>query len=632
MRKLFLLLNFLWIPAFADHTSPIIEPVIVRPLNPLSLSTGPQNFITQQQFIQQGDSSLTQTLQSLGGVQLHDLTGTNNQVLLGMRGFGANASSNTLLLINGIPITNPDLAPPDLNIIPLAEIRAIEIISGSESVLYGDQAVGGVINILTKDIDHSHPSMSCSAGNYAQHHCYIAYNNVFKQWQYSFNLANDHTDNYRDHNNYDQSHLFGQWVYTYPSGQLNLNYRIAKETLQYPGALTADQVAQNRRQASNSTDFFDDWNGIVQLHHQQMLDNDWWLITDASTRDMQGSGVLSSDFSQSRHILWIKPHLEGEWSRMKWYGGLEASQDQYHLTTDFGITNDRQQQYGAFVLWNFHYTDRLVFSWGGREAQQTTHLTASDDVNNVNRANATTMGISYQLLPDTQLYLRRAGSFRFPKADENASTLPEVDGLKTQRGVAYETGITLEHNNYSAKINVFQLNLHDEIAFDPFQTPEQPFGSNRNLAPTIRRGLTVSGRACLTDKLILNGQYNDVNARFQSGINAGNRIPLVAEQTARAGILYQFTPAWSVYNEAQFTGNEFPDNDDANIGRKLGGYTVYNVNLRYQHKNLSASFRVNNIFNKYYYFYSVFQTSSATDFFYPAPARNLLLTVQYDFV
>src|SRR5436190_8612328 len=142
MKKISLLF-ILFLPVlytFAE-TSQVIPPIVVKK-KPFSLTSGTANVISQQDIITSGDANLSQVLQNLGGIQLQNVSANGNQVLLSLRGFGANASSNTLLLINGIPLVNPDLAPPDLNAIPLSQIKSIVIIAGSESVLYGDQAVG----------------------------------------------------------------------------------------------------------------------------------------------------------------------------------------------------------------------------------------------------------------------------------------------------------------------------------------------------------------------------------------------------------------------------------------------------------------------------------------------------------
>src|SRR5579872_6708456 len=121
---------FLFLFFFASYAVAATVPTVhVKAPNYLegSYTSGPNTVINQQQITRTGITSLAQALQSLGGVQLQDMAGNGSQVSLGMRGFGMNASSNTLLLINGIPVTNPDMAPPDLNAIPVQEIESIEI-------------------------------------------------------------------------------------------------------------------------------------------------------------------------------------------------------------------------------------------------------------------------------------------------------------------------------------------------------------------------------------------------------------------------------------------------------------------------------------------------------------------------
>lgn len=598
--------------------------------SPYTLTSGDQSIITHEQMTATGTTSLAQALQTLGGIQLQDLSGTGTQVLLNLRGFGANANSNTLLLVNGIPLTNPDLAPPDISIIPLHNIEYIEITAGSESVLYGDQAVGGVINIITRAQAREKAAFSCSAGSYNQRNCYAAFYTHDKAWRLATTLSAAHTDNYRDHNMYDQQYLSGQGNYRYARGQINIDYNLANEIMQYPGALTAAQVRQNRRQATNDIDYFKNWNGYFHLQQEQQLSADWRLTTDFAARRMQGRGVLFSSFTQSRSTYFIKPTLKGKVHQADILAGLDGEIDGYHLGSAFGITNTNQQKYGVFGLMNLPLYTHLSLSAGARAAEQSVRLQTTATNDNLNRAVATTIGLTYQLRPDLDFYLRRAGSFRFPKADEDAETPSGVNGLRTQRGIAYESGLSLHRANYSAKINLYQLNLRDEITFDPLQTPQQPFGANTNLSPTTRTGFSISGSDRLFDRLTLNGQYNYVNARFQNGINSGNRIPLVAESVIRAGADWSLQEHWNIYVEGLFTGSQFAANDYANVAGQVGGYTTYNFNIRMHYPSFNASLHVNNIFNKYYYIYTAFQ--SGTDYFYPAAGRNVVLTVDYLFM
>ncbi len=634
MRNHAFLLFFISSSIFAavnEDQSTAIPSVLVTPPKRTIRSNGLKSVISREQMAAAGVTTLAQTLQNLGGVQLHDTTSNGSQVLLSMRGFGANATSNTLLLINGIPITHPDLAPPNLNAIPLNEIERIEIIAGSESVLYGDQAVGGIINIITREHAKEKIDLSCTGGSYQQRHCYATWRYRHDAFSSHMTIANQHTGNYRNHNDYDQHQLLGSLAYLYQSGRIQFNYAIAEEDMQYPGSLTAQQVRQNRRQSTNDTDFFKNTHTFFHLQHQLELHANWTLQTDLAISEMHGHGVLFSPFTQARSSYFLKPTLTGKVGRALITNGLEAQQDQYQLNSLLGFTRNTLQKYGLFTFIEIPFASRYTLSLGARGAQQRNHLNSSSGLD-INRAFASTLGLGYQLLPDVNVYLRRAESFRFPKADELTSTPLGVNGLRTQRGVAYETGIELARENYSGKLGLYQLNLQDEIAFDPTQTPQNPFGSNRNLDPTIRRGISLSGKKQMTDQLALDAQYNFVNARFQHGVNTHHRIPLVSEHILRAGINYHFAEHWYLYPEFIYTGNQYSDNDDANVAGLLGGYTIYNVNLRYEYKQLTAAFRINNIFNKYYYLYTVYQPSMQTEFFYPAPARNVTLIVNYAFL
>lgn len=595
-----------------------------------AISGSASTTISRQQLQDSGSTTLPQALQNWSDIQLHDTSGNGSQVLIGMRGFGANASSNTLMLINGIPITNPDLAPPDLNSIPLQQIEYIEVINGSESIIYGDQAVGGIINIVTRSNAKEAGELSCNAGSYNQRACFGIVHLTHDTTTYNLSASLNHSDNYREHNQYDQGVVFGDLSHQYSAGIFKFDFKSANENMQYPGALTASQVFQNRRQASSSTNYFSDSSHLFHAQDNHILSDNINLVTDLAQRQMHGHGILFSPFTQSRMGYFIKPQLSSKIDKTTLTSGLDYQSDSYYLNSAYGLTEDNQQKISLFSMINLAFTQHTTIIFGARGALQNSKLNTQSQYNTINRAFVSNVGINHQISDKLHLYLRRAGNYRFPKADENAQTPPNVHGLKTQSGVAYETGVEYNAASYSGKLNLFQLNLIDEIAYDPFQTPTQPFGTNRNLPPTSRYGLSLAGRRSF-EHIILGGQYNYVNARIRNGINAGNRIPLVSENVLRADSTFRFSEHWSSFVEGIFTGNQYPANDDANISEKNGGYTTYNFALNYKTNHLHTSFRINNIFNKYYYFYTVYQTDPIKEFYYPAPTRNFTLTFRYTF-
>src|ERR1043165_3707361 len=108
--------------------------------------------ITAQDIERSPSHSLPDVLATQAGVQvLHQGNPIGMNDAVDLRGVGAFAQSNTLILVNGRRYQDFDLQGFDFATIPLNSIERIEVTRGnSGAVLYGDGAVGGVINIVTK--------------------------------------------------------------------------------------------------------------------------------------------------------------------------------------------------------------------------------------------------------------------------------------------------------------------------------------------------------------------------------------------------------------------------------------------------------------------------------------------------
>ncbi|MDD3788173.1 MAG: TonB-dependent receptor [Petrimonas sp.] len=110
--------------------------------------------ITQKDIQNSVATSADELLKEVSGLDLKHSIGilsssTTNKVV--MRGFGGTTEGRVLLLIDGVPMN--DLYGGDLewNKIPVSNIQRIEIVKGATSALYGSGAMGGVINIITKN-------------------------------------------------------------------------------------------------------------------------------------------------------------------------------------------------------------------------------------------------------------------------------------------------------------------------------------------------------------------------------------------------------------------------------------------------------------------------------------------------
>lgn len=91
--------------------------------------------------------SLDEALRYVPGVQMAD-----NQVnIRGSSGFTFNTGSRVLLLLDGMPLLAPDREGIPHDELPISQVERIEVVKGPGSALYGGGALGGVINLITKD-------------------------------------------------------------------------------------------------------------------------------------------------------------------------------------------------------------------------------------------------------------------------------------------------------------------------------------------------------------------------------------------------------------------------------------------------------------------------------------------------
>lgn len=126
------------------------------------------NVITRDQLEKSAGKQLTEILNTQAGIVVagaQNNLGSEQNVYLQ----GADAGK-TLILIDGIPAYDPSGISTafDLNLVNTDEVERIEILKGSQSTLYGSDAVAGVINIITKKggAKPFNASASLAAGSY----------------------------------------------------------------------------------------------------------------------------------------------------------------------------------------------------------------------------------------------------------------------------------------------------------------------------------------------------------------------------------------------------------------------------------------------------------------------------------
>ena len=598
--------------------------------------------ITHDEIVASGASRIIDVLKNQAGIQIRDLYGDGSRASVDMRGFGESAGANTLILVDGRRLNTTDSNGPNLQLISLKDVERIEITEGSASVLYGDQAVGGVINIITRQARTNNDEFEFGYGSY-DHQTQLAgaSHNFENGLGGRISVERLNSDNYRDNNKLDYLNGYAQLSYDWNSGHVFTEVQRTSEETGIPGALFANQLALSRRQSVNPLDFNDTISRSFHGGGRFDINSMWSLAGDYTYRDDDVGGGLTIfgaffPFTQSRQVNSWNPRIRGMIPlgkhTMTLIAGADIEHTDYNLISPLGIQDSTQNLQSVYTLGTLSLTRQLSVTAGIRRAWLVNDITDTfrfpGGASLKNTQTATTIGLTYTPSPAWRLYLKREDNYRFPLVDEETNFFSTQGTLKTQTGVSYEAGAEWHDRRISTRLAGYILNLDNELVFDPITF------QNLNLDKTQRDGLIYTFSFSPRQDLIIDMHYTYTNARFASGQFDGNRVPLVAEHELQTGINWQFTTHWNVYAEMFFISDRIAGSDFGDTFPHLAGYGVTNLHLHYQNKGFFIAANFNNILDKKYSdnaavgFTPAFTRETA---FYPAPERNIFLTLGYQF-
>jgi iron complex outermembrane receptor protein len=601
--------------------------------------------------------TLPDLLRREAGIQVRGLYGTGQpKASVDLRGFGATAAQNTLVLVDGRRINQPDLSAAEFSSIPVESIERIEIMRGnSGAVLYGDGAVGGVINIVTKSgaAPGTAGTAEIAAGSYD--HREASASVTHRSGPLSLNAFGTFIDagGYRDNNRFLQRSAGGELRHIGDSGDLYLKLGADIQDLELPGDRTVwpdlgiDQLATDRRgtatpDARGSTDGY-----YATLGMTHELADAGRLIVDGGVRTRHQESLVFL-FAESDLTTWsltpritVDHDLAGRPANSifgvdYYFSDFESEQRLSEAGPVAGGGDARQHSIALYGSTTVAVTDRLDLSLGARVQyaglRARPHAGSGIDDNDVETA--FNLGLDYGLTDQVILYARAGRSFRLPTIEERNQVAGEPFDLDVQTSYDVEAGVRYDGHRFSLSTGAFIMMLEDELAFDPTATvPGLPFpGGNVNLDRTRRYGVEAAASFDVTQDLRLDGSITYTRAEFASGPFDGNEVPLVANWTFSAGLAWDVTEDLTFSAVANRTGDRFIDSDFANTQTKIPAATTVDLKLTSLVGPLELSAEVNNLLDEDYYEYAVWY-GPGTDAFgaYPLPGRTFLVRAKARF-
>ncbi len=561
--------------------------------------------ITREEIELSGARSLPELLRGQSGVYVSDLFGDGSNASVDMRGFGSTANANTLIMVDGRKLNfATDSGTLYFNAIDLDNVEQVEITQGSSGILFGNMAVGGVINVITRKPVEDVIEAALDVGSYNSHKERVRFENILDDgWSSRLVLVNRESDNYRDHNDAETKSASLRLDKVFNGGRVFAEYEYLDDYLETPGALFLDEIAQDRQQAAltYANDYQDLKNSVFRIGFEKDLSDTHHFYMDMAYQDddrrtLSSFRTLGSvNAVQNRETITLNPRLNATYKNFKFTTGLDFEFTDYLLVSDFGPQGDDQAIKAAYINSSFEIHENWQLLAGVRYAEVENDI--SDYSGSYDLDDEITIGsVGLEYRPDKQLrvYLKVDENYRFARVDEhtNVAYLQPV-GLNNQKGITYEIGTEYSSGGFVSSFSLYRLKLEDEISFDSSGY------TNINLDETERNGVSINLLYGLTDNLILSGTYDYTDSQISSGPFDGNVLPLVPENRVSLIADYSIEDATfrieGVYVDEQYFGSDF-----SNGFEKMNAYTVFNLSANYQFDKMSLNVRLNNLLNEHY--------------------------------
>ncbi len=606
--------------------------------------------ITGRELKAKGKETVVEALEELAGVCFRSTGGNPARAEISMRGFGENSFGRVLILLDGRRLNQPDMAAINWLQIPIENIERIEVVRGGNSVLYGDYAVGGVVNIITKKGgSQAQADMFASAGGFQDNQQRLGVSGMIGPFDLVLNAEHTGTEGYRYHSalrSIGAGFELGAGISDSLYGSLSTSYEWL--SCELPGGLTETQMDQDPTQSL--TIYGDDatenhtLNNMVSLN---ALFGDWGeLHTDlfynlkVMTDDFVSYAVYTDKYL---HSFGITPRMKAVFPVLGRDNNVIFGTDLLWDIYDFSRYDeiDRENMachrlitkgsYGFFLKDDFALLEHLNITAGIRYELNRVAVNTifGTDIDNEKYYNALVWnaGIAWEFLPHSKLYGRYETVFRYPFIDEQISFQGYGfdsfnSDLEPEHGYNLESGLDLAlfENLLNVRINLFYLEMKDEINLNAFYV-------NENMDNTRHMGGEVEIRLAILDFLILAGNYTYTYAVFTNGDNKDKRIPLVPEHDAFAELTINLPLGFSAGPSLHYVGASYEGGDYANSKPLVGEHLLLNAFLRYVpdyiQGRLQFMFLAGNILNQHYatVYYGTY---------YPEPGLNWKISVSYN--
>lgn len=589
---------------------PIVVTPTLFPVPPAEIGSD-VTVITAEDIARKQANDLPTILRDVPGLFIEQAS-PGNLATLFMRGANAN---HTKFLVDGIDISDPSQPSGtfDLSQIPTSDIERIEVLRGPQSGLYGSDAIGGVVNIITKQgTGPLRADSSIEGGSFGTFNQTASVSGSQGRANYAFNFAHLHYSDMPD---------------------------VPSNLLASGEAAIGDAFGERAYSTKLGADLTDDLNvGVVARYYDSLLrntaDDDFSpFTTPDATQSLQNEragavrgsatlksfgGALDDEFGIAYtryHRVNITPSSsistsDGDRTKADWHGTLHLGQDR---TAVLGVEDEEDRLIEGQPI-NATVNTAAGFAEYHTPIVENLYGNVTGRIDSNNRFGH---AFTYRFAPaylvaatNTQLKASYGTGFKAPSLEQLFVSFPAFNffanpNLKPEKSSGYDAGF--EQPLFDKRLSFGATYFHNHIR----NLIEQPAGSNMdlNIAAATTYGVESFVAVTPIETVTLRASYTYTQAASDSPVvNSSGTVvgdALIRRPKHKISIDGTWTPTdpLSLTAEWLYIGARFDNNRDFSnpLPLHVNSYNTINLNASYRLTGYATVFgRIDNLLDRHY--------------------------------
>ena len=429
---------------------------------PFSENSKTIQVISKEEIIESPANNVAELLQQVAGIDIRRRGVSGMQADLYIRGGGFD---QTLLLIDGIKVEDAQTGHHTMNMaLPIEVIERIEIIKGSASRVYGQNAFSGAINIITSKVAENMTSVSLESGSYKQQNASVTISRKNEDQSVLFHYSNNSSDGHKYNTDYKNENYF-----------LKNRFEIKGLPIDMVSSFNERKFGANGFYASpEAIDQYEETQASLLGFSTKIISNNFIIKPKLYWKRNQDMYVYLRDNPSVYRNLHITNKIGAE---------LNGSYESNNGITGFGVdissiklsSNNLGERKRTMV--NLFLEHQMKFSENKIDVTPGVAFSYFSDVStNQNYQNNffrnffmyPGIDIGYELNDDVKLYSNVGYTYRVPTYTDLFYTSPTTIGnenLKPEKAFTKEIGINYTKDNFDFTFTLYNRDASDVIDY-----------------------------------------------------------------------------------------------------------------------------------------------------------------------